>query len=202
MAAVRDPDVTRQNILTVTSEEMRRNGYKATGLADIIKKAKISKGALYHHFKNKQELGYAVFEEVFMEEFLSFAKALLTGPDPLASFYDHLDVIPDMFTDEQLECGCPINSLSQEMSADDEGFRVRTLSMYEQKQKLFAEAIRTSKNNNKIREDVDEEAVALFIVSNMQGLSSMAKVSRDRVMVEKITQSLKGYINSLRVTPN
>ena len=32
--------------------------------ADIQSAAGISRGALYHHFANKQELGYAVMEEV------------------------------------------------------------------------------------------------------------------------------------------
>jgi AcrR family transcriptional regulator len=40
------------------------NGYAVTSLQDIVDRAAVTKGALYHHFSDKRELFLAVFEDV------------------------------------------------------------------------------------------------------------------------------------------
>ena len=68
---MRDAELTRQKILDVSAEEIHQHGFTATSLSIILKRCGISKGALYHHFSNKMELGYAVFEEIYTPMFLS-----------------------------------------------------------------------------------------------------------------------------------
>ena len=71
---------TRGRILEAAGEEMRRVGFRAMGLNDILKKLHMSKGALYHHFQNKLELGYAVLDELYAKRF--FNCLLYTSPSP------------------------------------------------------------------------------------------------------------------------
>ena len=199
MAALRDPDVTRAKILDVTANEMRRHGYKATSLSEIIKNAGISKGALYHHFTNKQELGYAVFSEVFMKENQMFWKeSVLDQADPLEAYCEKLNELPCAMTDEEMECGCPINSISQEMAADDEGFRKLTQHMYTNMQGVFISAMEKCQAQGVLRDDVNIRRSALFIWTAMQGISSVAKVSRDRETLTELAQALQEYVRSLK----
>ena len=60
----RDPERTRQHLLQAAFQEMYRSGYQSADLDAILGKAGVTKGALYHHFENKEALGYAVIEEV------------------------------------------------------------------------------------------------------------------------------------------
>ncbi|MHB8072477.1 TetR/AcrR family transcriptional regulator [Desulfosporosinus fructosivorans] len=46
----------RQQILSVALGLFYKNGYKNTSMVDIAKAANISKGLIYHYFKNKAEL--------------------------------------------------------------------------------------------------------------------------------------------------
>ena len=39
-------------------------GYNATSVDAILKKAKVSKGSMYHHFKSKKELVLAMVENI------------------------------------------------------------------------------------------------------------------------------------------
>ena len=55
---------TRQEILESAFQEIHRNGFQAASLTSILERTGVTKGALYHHFPNKQALGYAVLEEV------------------------------------------------------------------------------------------------------------------------------------------
>lgn len=201
MPAIRDPEATRLRIIEVTADEMKRHGFKATSLSEIVSKADISKGALYHHFTNKLELGYAVFEEVFVTSNINFWKELLQQDDPLQGFCQHLDSISSTMSDEELECGCPVNSISQEMSAEDEGFRERTLTMYMRMQSLFAEALDACGKQGMLRVDVNIERCALFLVSSLQGISSLMKASRDRETISELTLALRDYVDHMRVEP-
>ena len=67
---MRDAEQTRQKILEISADEIHKNGFAATSLSSILVRCDVSKGALYHHFKNKMELGYAVFEEIYTPMFL------------------------------------------------------------------------------------------------------------------------------------
>src|ERR1700755_2688584 len=54
---------TRRAILDAARREFARDGYANTALEAIVGPARLTKGALYHHFKNKA----AVLEAVYVE---------------------------------------------------------------------------------------------------------------------------------------
>jgi AcrR family transcriptional regulator len=57
-------DISRSAyILAVASRVLREQGYDATSLRDIAKRAQIPMGSMYHHFQTKEELFAAVYEE-------------------------------------------------------------------------------------------------------------------------------------------
>ncbi len=54
---------SREKLLDVAFEEIYHNGYSATSVDTILKKANMNKGSMYHFFKSKKELTLAVIEE-------------------------------------------------------------------------------------------------------------------------------------------
>jgi AcrR family transcriptional regulator len=68
MARVRDPKATRRRILAAAHEEFWRRGYRAGSLNGIVEAAGVTKGALFHHFRDKNALALAVVEEVLAPE--------------------------------------------------------------------------------------------------------------------------------------
>jgi TetR/AcrR family transcriptional regulator, acrAB operon repressor len=61
--------VTRQSLLRAALAVFSRQGYSATRLEDIAAEAKVTRGAIYHHFGSKPEL----YTEMVME----FSKPLM-----------------------------------------------------------------------------------------------------------------------------
>lgn len=78
---VQQGEMTRQALLNAARTLFGERGYTATSLEDIVQAAKVTKGALYHHFGGKQELFGAVYEQVKLEVSERFAVAFLE-PDP------------------------------------------------------------------------------------------------------------------------
>jgi AcrR family transcriptional regulator len=60
-AHVRD---TRQAIMATARELFARNGFQATRTEEIVQRAGLTRGALYHHFRDKEDLFRAVLDEV------------------------------------------------------------------------------------------------------------------------------------------
>src|SRR5215510_5824973 len=117
----RTADDTRRKIVRAAFEEFYRNGFQGGSLNHIVDLAGTTKGALFHHFEGKNQLGYAVVEEVIephLEE---------VWFDPLANSIDPIEDLKRIiqgFVKERvgtgrLEKGCPLNNLAQEMSPLD-----------------------------------------------------------------------------------
>lgn len=55
---------TRQRLIDAGRFLIARNGFADTSTPDIVRRAGVTRGALYHHFADKQELFAAVYEDV------------------------------------------------------------------------------------------------------------------------------------------
>ena len=51
-----DSKVTIETILTVSTKLFLEKGFDKTSMRDIAEAANVSKGAIYHHFKSKDDL--------------------------------------------------------------------------------------------------------------------------------------------------
>ncbi|MFZ2114063.1 MAG: TetR/AcrR family transcriptional regulator [Solirubrobacteraceae bacterium] len=78
---VQQGEMTRQALLEAARTLFGERGYAATSLDEIANAAKVTKGALYHHFAGKQELFAGVYEQVKREVSERAATAFLE-PDP------------------------------------------------------------------------------------------------------------------------
>lgn len=65
MARNKYPEKTIQQILDVSTKLFQEKGFEKTSLQDIIQELNMSKGAIYHHFKSKEEILRAVMERQF-----------------------------------------------------------------------------------------------------------------------------------------
>ena len=73
---------TRRDLLQSAAVCFSTQGYLATSLTDIGREAMVTRGAVYHHFENKQ----ALFEEVMLDQLTTCVAELrsaTTGDDPV-----------------------------------------------------------------------------------------------------------------------
>lgn len=60
-------ETTRKQLLAVARDLFAEHGFEKTTLDLVAERAGVTKGALYHHFRNKRELFQAVFESLEVE---------------------------------------------------------------------------------------------------------------------------------------
>lgn len=174
--SARQPDVTREKILDAAFQEIYRHGFQAASLSNILADTGLTKGALYHHFPDKDRLGFAVIEEVIREglDAMLFTP-LREADDPLETLREIVRHKAEKSTLESVKLGCPLNNLMQEMSPLDAQFRRRLNELLVTWQNAVHDALKRAQKDGTLRKDVDCRAAALFIVSAWEGCTGIAK---------------------------
>ena len=73
---------TKRALVDVATELFTEKGYAGTSLDEIVSGARVTKGALYHHFSGKQALFEAVFERIEDAASTSIREAVGETSDP------------------------------------------------------------------------------------------------------------------------
>lgn len=142
---------TRTKLLNKTAQEMLLHGYNGMRVDNILDKVGVAKGALYHHFRDKKQLGYAVVDEILRNRMNQrWIKPLQNSDEPIKTMISIIKGMIETPSRKLLLNGCPINNLAQEMSADDEGFRQRINDIYTTWRQAIADALKRglSKKNS------------------------------------------------------
>ncbi len=191
--------VTREKILMAAFDEIYHRGFQAASLNNILKNTATTKGALYHHFKNKQELGYAVVDEVIYETIqVNWIEPLLKTDDPITAIQNILVESGKQMTEEDVRLGCPLNNLAQEMSPIDEGFRERISSIYTSWQDVMEAACERGKKDGNFNQEVDSKQIALLFVATLEGCMGFAKSTQSLETLMSCGQGLMERLESLR----
>jgi TetR/AcrR family transcriptional repressor of nem operon len=197
---VRDPEGTRAALLDATFARVHRNGFAATDLDTILRDAGVTKGALYHHFRGKDALGHALVEETLTEQNRrKWLAPLEAAEDPFAALIRI--VATTSVRQEDVERGCPLNNLAQELSATDEGFRIRIADVFAQWRSAVERVLRDARAAGVLRGDVDPAEAALFFIAAYEGYVSLAKSARDPGVLREGRRQLVRWLESLRAGP-
>ena len=172
----KQPDITRDKIVDAAYQEIYRHGFQAASLSNILAKTGLTKGALYHHFPNKNDLGHAVIEEVIREGFEAMMFApLREANEPIETLIEVIQRKAKNATLETVSLGCALNNLMQEMSPLDVEFKRRLNGVLKTWQDTVTGALKRAQKQGRVRKDVDCRAAALFIVSAFEGCIGIAK---------------------------
>lgn len=195
---MRDPDGTRDTILDAAFQEMHRYGFQAASLSNILAKTGLTKGALYHHFPTKSDLGIAVIEEVVREGLDAMVfEPLRESADPFGTLIEIVRRKGQKAEEESVRLGCPLNNLMQEMSPIDDTFKQHLNEVLTAWQDSVADAFERAKKQGRVRGDVDCRATALFIVSSWEGCVGVAKNLQSVKDFSLCMRQLENYIASL-----
>lgn len=190
--------VTRQIILSKAYELIYKNGYQATSVDDIIAATKVTKGAFYYHFKNKEEMGLAVINEVIYERmYNALVLPLQHSIDPIKDIYQLLNKFLLANTALNIVYGCPANNLVQEMAPLSPTFKKALARLFNEWQHALKDALKKGKKNGLVGKDVSEENVANFIIASYGGIRNIGKIHPSKHCYKTYLKELKKYLENL-----
>ncbi|NGP46469.1 TetR/AcrR family transcriptional regulator [Bacillaceae bacterium SIJ1] len=107
MRDVKDPDVRRAEIMKAALRLFSEKGYLQTTTQNIIEEVNISRGLLYYHFKNKEDILYCLVE-TYSEPLLRRLSAIAyheqtSAVEKVRTFLEATIISPDSVTTEMVE---------------------------------------------------------------------------------------------------
>lgn len=195
----RNADATRQKILDTAFEEILLKGYQGLRVDGVLKKTALTKGAFYHHFASKKELGHAVIDEVMRpwiyERWITPLQNIDHSIDGLIEL---LKEARDEMTACELHTGCPLNNLTQEMSPLDESFRTRIVAIWDEWHQALAELLERGQRLEQVKSSLKPKNVARFLIATMEGIIGQCKCYMSDEAFYDAGECLQDYLESLR----
>jgi TetR/AcrR family transcriptional repressor of nem operon len=194
---LRDPERTRERLLQAGFQEVYRSGFQSASIDTILAATNVTKGALYHHFDSKEELGHTIIEEIIAKLTLDkWSRPLQRAKNPintLIAIVQATSVRP-----KDVKGGCPLINLTQEMSALDEQFRKRLETIFHAWQEGIATALRRGQAQGTVRRDLVPEETAGFLIAMYEGYAMLAKNAQDAAVWNVGIKNIVGWLKSLR----
>lgn len=187
-------ETTRQKLLDAAFDEIYSHGYQGAALADILAKAEVHKGSMYHYFANKKEMALAAIQEKIAERFGTRYRTIAEAEaDYLENFFH---ILRDL-TQRDFKRGCPVANIVQEMSNIDEDFNTLMKSIYASFRLVVKMIYDRAVEAGEMR-DCDTDKLALFTVVTLEGAILSAKASGDSTDYVDTVEMLIEYIETFK----
>ena len=194
---LRDPERTRKRLLQAGFREVHRLGFRSASVDTILAATNVTKGALYYHFDSKEDLGYAIVEEIVAKlPQDNWLRPLQRGKNPIDALIGIVQATS--VRPEDVKGGCPLVNLAQEMSPLDEQFRKRLATIFNAWQEGIATALRRGQSQGTVRRDLVPEETAGFLMAMYEGYVLLAKNAQDAKVWNVGIRNIVGWLRSLR----
>ena len=188
---------TRKRIIKTAFNEFYRRGFQGASLNRIVDEASTTKGALFHHFAGKADLGLAVVDEILFPEVKQvWVDPLNQTDDPITTISAIMSRMAEECSGDKLCQGCPLNNLAQEMSPLDEEFRLRLERIYVAWRAAIEGAFARGISAGNIKQTAQPKQIAAFMVACLAGTIGTAKNAQDSNIMMLSGAALMEYMET------
>ncbi len=123
---------TRERIIDASAELLRRQGYVATGVKQIVAAARAPFGSIYHHFPGgKEELGAAAIRRSGALYELLIPAVFDPAPDLVSAVRLFFEGAAAHLEESEYEDACPIATVALEVSSTSDTMREACAEVFE-----------------------------------------------------------------------
>lgn len=188
----------RTKLLNAAIEVVRKQGYAATSVDELCKKAGVTKGAFFHHFESKNALAVAAANHWSETTGALFAGAPYHAPaDPLDRVLAYVDFRRELLRGTPAEFTCFAGTAVQEAFATSDDIRAACkASIFGHAETLVAD-ISEAMRRHKVKGDWTAQSLALHTQAVLQGAFILAKATGDAAVAVDSANHLRRYVELL-----
>jgi AcrR family transcriptional regulator len=153
-------------------------GVSATTLDDVRAASSTSKSQLYYHFADKDALVLAIID-LQAADILERRDRQLRRLNSIRGLERWRDALVQGNTLRHGAHGCPLGSLSSEVSDHDEDARLSLAQYFVQWEGLLAAGLARMRDAGVLSKDADPERLATGLMAALQGGYLLAQTARD-----------------------
>jgi TetR/AcrR family transcriptional regulator, transcriptional repressor for nem operon len=192
-------DLTRQNIIEKSMHLFSVKGYFNTSIADIVQATGLTKGGLYGHFRNKEEIWYAVYDECVR----IWKRIVFQGVAAISNPLERIDKVMENSLKNYLgggvfEGGCFLLNALVDLAGQAPTMSNHVLAGFTGFAGLLRRWLEEAAGQGLIKEGVNLNEVANFMVISLNGAAPLYAASKDPAVWQQTLAQMRYYNQSLR----
>ncbi len=194
----RRPEETRKRLVAAAQDLVLERGFSASGVDQICERAGVTKGAFFHHFKSKDEIGIAAlgaWAEFGMAIYAEARKA--PANPPLARVHRFFDLMTGIMNDSPSPVTCVVGMMSQELAQANPVLRDVCSGYLGDWSEFARELLEEAKAAKKPQVDFNAADAAWFLNALWQGSMLVAKTRQEPRIVIRNLEQARAFIDSL-----
>ena len=192
-------DLTRQHILEKSMQLFSVRGYFNTSIDSMVKATGITKGGLYGHFRNKQEIWLAVYEECVRIWKNVVFKGVRELSDPLARIERVMEnSLQNYLGAGVFDGGCFLLIALVELAGQSAPMSQNLLEGVKGFAELMGLWLKEADQKGLLRPGMDYQEIATFLVVSLNGAAPLYAASKDPGVWRDTLVQLRYYLKSLR----
>jgi TetR/AcrR family transcriptional regulator, transcriptional repressor for nem operon len=191
-------DLTRQHILEKSMQLFSVQGYFNTSIAGIVKATGLTKGGLYGHFRNKEEIWYAVYDECVRIWKGVVFQGVRDISDPLGRIEKVLENSLEHYLGGGVfQGGCFLFNALVELSGQSSAMSNHVLKGFKAMAALLRRWLEEAEQKGRLREGLNLDGIATFLVISMNGAAPLYAASHDPAIWQQTLAQLHLYMKCL-----
>ena len=181
---------TREQILQAARQLFAAKGYHNTSIYDLFEESGITKGALFHHWKSKEELALAVLEDVdssFETHFFSIASGDGRAREKIDKL---LRLVGEMSSSGTWTYGRIFAIWCAELSPEKDNVGAAVHNLKARWCMLWKELIKKAQVEHDLRGDISAENLSFLVVSAICGVQLMSSKESNKMAFETLRKTL------------
>ncbi len=181
---------SRDAFIATTSKLLRRQGYAATGLNEIVARSGAPKGSLYFHFPGgKQELAIAAMERGGEQLRGAIAATMAQPGGPARSLAKLIDALAAGLEASSYKDGCPIATITLE-AAGEEPIRLTAERVFSSWLGALSDALTAAG-----AERDTAKRRALHVLAAIEGALLLSRASHDLAPLQAVREELVALLS-------
>jgi TetR/AcrR family transcriptional regulator, transcriptional repressor for nem operon len=188
----------KDKLIAATVKVVREKGFSATSVDDICREAGVTKGAFFHHFPTKVDLGVAAAEgwKVHANELFGSAP-FMALEDPLERILGYLNMRRDMLEGSIGEFTCLVGTMVQESYETLPALREACQDAIWGHAMTLVDDIDAARKQHGVTGAWTSESLALHTQAVLQGAFILAKAADDPKAARDTADHLIRYVRML-----
>lgn len=191
---LKQPEETSQKILNQAMRIFLEKGYHGTSIDEITKAAGLTKGALYWHFKSKEDLLRRIIDE-HEERFLNgLIKAVKEVEGGVVDKFEKYIRFNSAFAYYNRELCVSFTTLAAELVGAHHEIEPQIKRSFKKYQRFLSGLISQGKREKIFKREIDSDLAALAIIAFHSGILLHWYMNRDEIDGEAYVKTFKKII--------